>query len=319
MGNGLMAHEVASEVLRWVNVEKPTQQEMGFLEERFHFHKLDLDDCITRIQLTKIDAYKDYLFIVLHFPTSIREGIVGSSQLSIFIGRDYLVCVHQGDLLPLVDMFRKCESDLSQRDFLMGKSPGYLFYRILDALVDNLFPMLDRVMGKLEQIEDNVFDERTEAVREITELRREIATLRRILAPYRRLMGELASRVGKFTNREERRDLSAYFDDVDDHVEKIWDLLENGKETVDIYKDTDFLMSSQRTNRILSILTILFTLSIPATVVGTLYGMNVNLPGGIETGSWGLLGLYTTFLVLVTSSVLAALMLALYFRRLKWI
>jgi magnesium transporter len=311
----MAAREVSSNVLRWVNLEKPRQQEIGFLEERFHFHKLDLDDCVTRIQLTKIDAYDDYLFVVLHFPMSIRDGIVGSNQLSIFLGRDFLISVHQGDLQTLVDMFRSCENDLSQRDSLMGKSSGYLFYQILDALVDNLFPMLDRVMRKLEQIEDNVFDERTEAVREITELRREIAALRRILAPYRGLMGELASRVGKFTNE----DLSAYFDDVDDHIEKIWNLLENGKETIDIYKDTDFLISSQRTNRILSILTILFTLSIPATVTGTLYGMNINLPEGVETGGWMFLGVYTTFLVVVGSSGLVALLLALYFHRLKWI
>jgi magnesium transporter len=311
----MAAREVSSNVLRWVNLEKPRQQEIRFLEERFHFHKLDLDDCVTRIQLTKIDTYDNYLFVVLHFPTSIRDGIVGSNQLSIFLGRDFLISVHQGDLQTLVDMFQSCENDLSQRDSLMGKSSGYLFYRILDALVDNLFPMLDRVMRKLEQIEDNVFDERTEAVREITELRREIAALRRILAPYRGLMGELASRVGKFTNEN----LSAYFDDVNDHIEKIWDLLENGKETIDIYKDTDFLISSQRTNRILSILTILFTLSIPATVVGTLYGMNINLPGGVETGGLMFLGLYTTFLVVVGSSGLVALLLGLYFRRLKWI
>jgi magnesium transporter len=75
------------------------------------------------------------------------------------------------------------------------------------------------------------------------------------------------------------------------------EVLESSRETIEIYKDTDFMLNTEKTNQILAVLTILFTLSIPAAVAGTFYGMNINLPGGIETGSWDFFGMYTTLII----------------------
>jgi magnesium transporter len=104
-----------------------------------------------------------------------------------------------------------------------------------------------------------------------------------------------------------------------DHIEKVYEALEEAKETVEIYKDTDFMLSNEKTNKILAVLTILFTLSIPVTVIATFYGMNVNLPGGIETGSWMQLGPYTTMIFVIVLSSLSALLMVFYFRRLGWL
>ena len=114
-------------------------------------------------------------------------------------------------------------------------------------------------------------------------LRREITTLRRIVFPLRRTVLDLTKDAQRFS----KEDLTPYFRDVQDHIEKVYETLEEAKETVEIYKDTDFMLSTEKTNKILAVLTIVFTLSIPATVIGTFYGMNINIPGGIITGPWG--------------------------------
>lgn len=126
-------------------------------------------------------------------------------------------------------------------------------------------------------------------MREVTLLRRKIADLRRIVFPMRRVLAELAREVNRFSNT----DLTKYFSDIQDHVEKLWETLEACKETIEIYKDTHFMLSTEKSNKILAILTI------PYTVIGTIYGMNINLPGGIETGAWAFLGPYTTLIILL--------------------
>lgn len=308
--------EVNNKGVTWINIEKPSQKEISSLGERFHFHKLNLEDCLSKIQLTKIDKYEDYLFIILHFPIpSDNARGVTSSQVSIFLGKDYLVTIHEANLQPLVEIFENCRNDQVQREAIMAKSSSYILYRIIDALVDSLFPFLDKLMNKLETIEDEVFDERTGSACKLALIRREISVLRRIVAPHRRLVIDLANRVPPSASE----DLPVYFDDIKDHIEKAWEMLESSNETINIFKDTDLTLNTQRTNTVLSILTILFTLTIPATVIGTFYGMNINLPGGIETGTWTSLGPYTTLVFILAISAIASASLSWYFHRLKWV
>lgn len=307
--------EISSEGVTWINIEKPTHDVISTLGQRYSLHKLDLEDCLSKIQLTKVDQYEDYLFIILHFPVSSSNGQAFlSSQISIFLGENYLVTVHQGDLKPLMETFQTCRSDDHRRQALMNRGSGHLLYRLIDSLVDELFPTLDRVMRDLDAVEDEVFDEKIEAVRKVTVLRRKIASLRRIVSPHRRVIPELATRAQRFA----KDDLSVYFSNISDHVEKVWETLEECKETVDIYKDTDFMLNAEKTNKILAVLTILFTLSIPATVIATYYGMNIILPGGLATEPWTFFGPYTTLLFILTASTVPAILLAWYFHRLGW-
>jgi magnesium transporter len=265
-----------------------------------------------------MDKYNDYIFVILHFPTIEKKEKTSSlkvSQLSIFVGINFVVTVHQGDLKPLVEMFYLCKQSDKQRQILMGTSSGYLLHSILDLLVDDLLHILMKVVGNLDDIEDAVFDDKITVVKEISLLRRDITTLRRVVVPLKRTVSEMAKIIQRFSEE----DLTQYFDDVKDHTDKVVEILEESKETIEIYKDTDFMLNTEKTNKILAILTILFTLSIPVTTIGTFYGMNVNLPGGIQTGSWNFFGIYTTMIVIIVLSVTSALFMVWYFRRLGWI
>jgi magnesium transporter len=205
------------------------------------------------------------MFTTIHFPVMNNRGddqettAPTITQLSIFIGSNYLVTVHQGDLKPLRNIFDSCRKDKVQRDELMGtsSSSGYLLHSIIDTLVDDLFHVLRRVVGNLHDIEDDVFNEQLAIAEEISVLRRQIMVLRRAVIQLRRILIDLSAAIQKYS----AEDLTLYYDDVKDHIDKAFEILEESKETIEIYKDTDNMMSTEKTNRILSVLTILFTLS----------------------------------------------------------
>jgi len=311
---------IEGEKFSWIDLQNPHREDIEQLAQKYHFNALNIEDCMTKFELPKLDSYDDHVFLILHFPP--LDGINAMpkfSQLSIFMGSNFLVTIHQGDLTPLVEMVNACKEnfDLQRKQRLIGKSTGSLLHEIIDVLVDDLLHTVRKIDGNLEDIEDIVFDETKAAGRQISLLRREITKLRRTVYPLKKITLEVAKNLQRFSKSEE--DLTLYFDDIIDHVDKVIESLEESKETLEIYKDTDFMLSTEKSSKILSILTLIFTLSIPAAVIGQFYGMNVNLPGGIETGIWTWLGPYTTLIFVLIISAIPAFVMLLYFRRLGWI
>lgn len=307
--------EVRNNGFIWIDIIKPNRDEMKKISERFPFHELNLEDCLSKIQIPKIDRYEDHAFVILNFPTLEKERIPRSRQLAAFIGSGYLVTVHEEELRPISEIFQQCAQSDKAKQELMGRSAGYLFHSIIDALTDDLLNLVIKIVGNIQDIEDVVFDEQANAASEISYIRRQITVLRRIAIPLKRTVNEIAS---KDIRRFSEEDLTLYFDDVNDHIDKVIDTLEESKETIEIYKDTDYLHGTDRSNKILAILTIIFTLSMPVTIMSSLYGMNVDIPT-IEDASLQFLGRYTTFIVIVLLSSFIAVAMALYFHKIKWI
>jgi magnesium transporter len=298
---------VSNNKVTWIDVKNPTREKLKLLETHYSFHELNIDDCLSKIQIPKVDNYENQVFAILHFPIIDREeSIPRPTQLAIFAGPNYLITVQQELLKPLSEMFQICKTSPMQRDALMGNSPGFLLHSIIDMLVDDLLHILIKVEGNLDGIEDLVFDEKAAVAKEISMLRRDITALRRIVYPLKRTVPVISKEIQRLSEE----DLSPYFDDLNDHIDKAIEAVDESKETIDIFKDTDFMLSTEKSNKILAVLTILFTLSIPATVTATYYGMNVNLPGGIEMGPATFLGPYTTFIIiLIVSSVPVPIMM----------
>jgi magnesium transporter len=307
--------EIKNNGFVWIEISKPTRDQMKKLAERFPFHELNLEDCLSKIQIPKIDRYEDHIFVILNFPSLEKERIPRSSQLAVFIGTGYLVTIHHGELKTISEIFQQCIQSDKARQELMGRSAGYLFHSIIDALTDDLLNLVRKIVGNIEDIEDVVFDEQANAAGEISYIRRQIAVLRRIAIPLRRTLNEISA---KDIRRFSEEDLTLYFDDVNDHIDKVIDTLDESKETIEIYKDTDYLHGADRSNKILAILTIVFTLSLPITIMSSLYGMNVDIPT-IEDESLKFLGRYTTFILIVLGSSAGAVAMALYFHKIKWI
>ena len=304
----------------WVDLQNPDRNEIEKLSKQYNFNALNIEDCMTRFELPKLDSYDDHFFVILHFPPlSQKIGISRNSQLSIFVGKDFLVTIHQGDLKPLVELVETCKtnSDQQRREKILEKSSGELLHEIIDMLVDDLLHTSRKIIANLDEIEDRVFDETKPVARSIALLRREINRLRRIVNPLKKFVLEIAKNVKRFSEREDE-ELALYFDDIIDHIDKVIETLEESRETMEIYKDTDFVLSTEKTNKVLGLLTIIFTLAIPSTVIGTFYGMNVNLPGGIENNIM-VLGPHTMFIMIILASSIPAIMMFAYFKKLGWI
>jgi len=297
--------------LTWTNVTKPTQKEMDYLAKGFPFHPLDLDDCLSRKQRPKLDEYKDYLFFIFHFSVYNRETRVSThDQVAVFIGEKYLVTVHSGQLKTLVKQFRECQIDEEARKENLEFGSGFLLYRILDRATDAYFPVLDKILSLTEDVEDVVFDENVEAAQELATLRRDVITQRRIMFPSRAILVALEPKLKRFT----KMDISVYYGDLLDHMNQICDTLDEAKEVIEVYKDTDFILGTDRLNRVMRVLTVLGTILLPFVVVSSIYGMNVILPGGLAGQS----GSQATFLLLMAAMALIAAGMLLFFRRKRW-
>ena len=304
----------------WIDLQNPDREDVEKLASKYNFNELNIEDCMTKFELPKLDSYDDHFFVILQFPPLAQKiGISKNSQVSIFIGKNFLVTVHQGDLKPLVELVNICKSDLDQeiKSRLLGESSGDLLHEIIDALVDDLLHTSRKIIANLDEMEDNVFDESKPVARSIALLRREINRLRRISVPLKKFVLEIAKNVKRFSDNSDD-ELSLYFDDVIDHIDKVIETLEESRETMEIYKDTDFVLSNEKTNKVLAVLTMIFTLAIPSTVIGTFYGMNVNLPGGI-VDNFMILGPFTTFIVIILASAIPAIIMFAYFKKLGWI
>ncbi len=294
--------------LTWVNIERPTERETEYLGENYPFHPLDLDDCLSRIQRPKIDEYEDYLFLVFHFPVFNREARVTTpSQVSVFIGENYLITLHNGELKPLVKLFKECQIDEESRREHFSQGSGYLLYRIVDRLVDYCLPILSKIGDNIEKVEEDIFSTgMPKAVREISIFRRDVISFRRIIWPMRAVIGSLEAKVRRFS----KMDLEVYFGDMVDHVDKIWDGLDEYKEIIEGLNDTHDSLATNRTNEVIRMLTIIASILLPLTVVASIYGMNVPLP--FQNSSYSLVFVLFFWIAIVSGMLY-------FFRRQHWI
>src|SRR5438874_11830576 len=269
--------ELDGEGLPWVHLDSPTHVEAAALAERFGWHELDLEDVLSKRQRPQVDDYPDYLFTVLHFPAYDKAiQRLNAAELDIFLGPDYLVTLPNVELLPVTRLFRRCNEDAELREQLFSRGSGRLLYEILDDLFDYCFPILDKIGHKLDVIEDDVFEGRSEeVVRDISDVKQEIISYRKIIKPERSTLRLLERHVERFLPEE----LELYFDDIVDAAERIWDLLDNYKEVVDALEDTNESVISHRVNRVLQILTIFSVVLLPLTLISGIFGMNVKFPG----------------------------------------
>ncbi len=261
--------------MTWVNIDGPTELETEYLAKHYPFDLLVLDDCLSRIERPKIDEYRDYLFLVFHFPIFRKEvRITSRSQLSVFIGDNYLVTLHKGELKPLVKLFKECQLEEEARQEYLSRGSGQLLYQIIDRLVDYCFPILSRIVANIEDIENSIFDIKGGSIRELSMLRRDVIAFRRIIWPMRAVIASLEPKIRRFT----KLDMEVYFGDTVDHVDRIWDALDEYKEVIEGLSDTHDSLASNDTNQAMRTLTVIATVLLPITVVASIYGMNIPLP-----------------------------------------
>jgi magnesium transporter len=294
--------------LRWINIERPRQIDRAWLEERFEFHPLDYEDVFSRNQRPKVDEYDEYLFIVLHFPRYDKQvGRLNAAEVDLFVGPDYLITIPNEPLQPIEYLFERCRTSEELREQLFSKGAGYLLYKIVDDLVDSSFPMLRKIGNKLERIEEEIFEGNSaEVVRDISNVKQEIINFRKIVRPQRSAFQDLERNKARYM----AEDLDIYFEDINDASERVWDMLENYKEVVEALEGTNEAQIAHRTNETFRVLTAISVIVLPLTLIASIWGMNVHVPGEQDT---------TAFWAILVAMFTLLCGMAYYFRRRGWL
>jgi magnesium transporter len=275
--------------IRWIDVVGQDDRCANLLDVRFHFHPLTLEDLKHFDQRPKLEEYSGYLFIVMHgFRPSDREGAdkteVEPVELHAFLGNGYLVTAHAEELTPLVSVWKRLLHDPAAA----RRGADFIYYLIVDAIVDANFHLLDDLSDALDDIEDGVLNraERRDLAH-IFRLKKALVVLRRILSPQRDVFAMLAKRGHELVKDQ----TSLYFRDVYDHLTRIYESIDTARDLLGNALDAYLSMVAQRTNEIMKRLTILSAVFLPLTFLTGFFGQNFQgMPFGDNALMWAAFG-----------------------------
>jgi magnesium transporter len=294
-----------SDVTFWVDLAAPTPEEAAILRNVFQFHELAIEDSMSESHHPKVESYGSFLYVILHgIDFEAAKHSFATHDTDFFVGPNYLVTVHDGTSRSIAGMRDIC----ARNEHVLEDGPVGLLHRIVDAMVDNYNPEVEKLADRLERIEQRVFDEpNADLVKPILGLKREVTSMRRVLLPQRDVVGRLARREFAVIGEQ----VSYRFRDVYDHVVRLTDESMLFHDRLSSLLDAHLTSVSTRLNQVMKVLTIIATIFMPLTVLTGMWGMNVDLPvfpGGAALQFWWVVG---------TMLALAGVMLWL-FRLRRW-
>ena len=265
--------------MEWHDLRDPNDPELDRLAERHRLHSLHIEDCRHRGQNAKIEEEENYLFAVLK-PVEINpDGSLEFSDLDLFLGRDFLITVQESECRPARQALEKLRANAAQQ------RPDILFYKIADAIVDSYLPVLDQQDETCDALQDEVLERPSPAALDrIFSAKRNLIELRRVLANTRDVMSHLQRTRSDLI----AQDLWPFLRDVYDHVARALDTVEVQRDILSGALEIYLSSVSQRTNQVVKVLTVLGTITLPALLVTSFYGMNLRgLPwGDAPQGAW---------------------------------
>ena len=261
-----------SGVVVWADMDRPTPEESRILTNVFRFHELAVEDAVAEILHPKVESYGDYLYLILHgIDFNPREHRFRTQDVDFFLGPNYLVTVHPG----VSRSIGKVGDAVARNARVLAEGPAALLHRIVDTMVDNYRPEVDKLQDRLDRLEKEVFEQpRAQLARRILDFKRDVASLRRVVNPQRDVVARLARREFPFISEQ----LSYRFRDVHDHLVRLSDEAMFFQDRITSLLDAHLSTVSNQLNGVMKILTVIATIFMPLTFITGLYGMNVDLP-----------------------------------------
>lgn len=307
----LAAHRPEWSAVRWINVEGIGDLAViEALSRKYHLHPLAIEDVLHLGQRPKLDSYDasgEYqarIFVVTRV-LSLVDGKLRAEQISIFLGHRTVLTFQEdpGDIWdPIRQRLATRGSRLSQQD------ASFLVYSLLDAVVDHVFPILEKYGDRLDELEETLLEGPDRAaVEEVHRLKRELLTVRHAVWPMREviagLMRESHECLGEMTR--------LYLRDLNDHVTQIIEVVEAYREIVRGLVETYMTAVSVRTNEVMKVLTIVGTVFIPLTFLAGVYGMNFHRMPELVAW-WGYPGFWGVCVAVAAGMIV-------WFRRRGWL
>ncbi len=257
-------------LLLWVDLDNPTAEETKFvLESVFQFHPLAIEDCVQPNSLPKVEDYEDYLFIVTHAVDFTRTEKFNTTELDLFLGKDYVVTFHTAPLRSVTTLIDRMVKNVGPGP----RGPDRIAHSLVDLIVDNYVPVLDELRTELEELEENVLARdsgQQTLVNELLHVRGDFTRLRTIVRPQRDVIDRLARGDSKLI----RAQLLPYFRDLRDNLARLEDTAASYHERLMMAFDIYLNKAAFEANEGIKFLTALTAVTLPAVLVGGWYGMN---------------------------------------------
>lgn len=285
----------------WIDIADPDEAALAAVSERIPLPPLAVEDCLHFPQRPKLDTYRDLSFAIWLLPQMVTDDGIVSHEIDMFLGEEHLVTVHSADVPALSRV-------IDHADAYLARGVEWTVHAILDAAVDEVFPIVDAVADDLEELEDLILaDARPEHLQRLYAAKRTLVALRRIVSPERDVVRSLA-RLEAFVEP----DAYMYFDDIGDHLARLGDAVETYRDVANGAMDLYLSAQSNRMNGIMKQLTVVATIFMPLTLVSGIYGMNV------VRGMWPPADAAWSFAVIMAAMSVIAVWMVLFFRRKDW-
>jgi magnesium transporter len=290
----------------WLDIENPGDDDYELLEKTFGFHPLTLEDIRHQNQRPKVEEYPGYAFVVL-FTAELDGKRVQIREHHLYLSPQYLVSVH----LEPSDPLNRLRERIKANPDLTRRSLPFLFYLVVDQLVDALFPVLEQLDDATDELEDRIIDQPdTAALTELSDLKRAVVDLRKVLGAQRDVFQRLTTRaVGDPGDKE----MSIYYRDVYDHLVRQYETVDSLRDLLTSAMDVYLSTVSNRLNLRITRLTVFATLFLPLTFITGFFGMNFAWLVAHIAPAW-------TFWLLAVGVMLGTTGLQLlYYRRRGWL
>ncbi|MDQ6892943.1 MAG: magnesium transporter CorA family protein [Acidobacteriota bacterium] len=244
--------------------QSPTDSELASLQRELNLHPLAIDDVQHRHQRPKIDVYPDHYFLVFYRITSAGKSI-SIEEIDLFIGPHFLILCHEGEVPLLTEVFERFSRLTGEHDV------SGLLYELLDAFVDEYFPVMDGLADRTEAVEASVFEEFEKSrLAELLDLKKDLALLRRVIAPERDAVNVLLRRDPPVLDVAR----IFYFQDVYDHLIRITDSIDTYRELLTGSLDAFLSVENNRLSEVVRRLTLISTIFLPLSFITGFFGMN---------------------------------------------
>lgn len=307
------AYRAAGDKL-WIDIQgRPGQHLLDTLERCFGLHPLALEDVVHTGQRAKLEDYDTHLFVVLRSSFRAMQQRLRIGQISLFLGKDFVISVHDGSEDLFAPVRQRLENGAGDR--IRSSGCDYLFYALIDLVVDRGFPILETYADELEELERVIIRNPREhaLIDRIHEARRELLFLRRALWSQREAVGDLLRHDHPLIERPTR----VYLRDCHDHANHLLELAESYRDMSDAVLELLFGALNVQMNDVMRVLTMIATVFIPLSFVAGVYGMNFDR----AVSSWNMpeLGWRYGYPVVMLLLGLIGVGMLLYFKRKRWL
>lgn len=293
---------------RWIYGDRPSQAELKSLAENYNIHPVVVEELSHPTLRPKVDRFSKFLYLILHFPV-FKEHIKTSlgAEIDFIIGKDFLITISYEENVALAGFFSELGKNKDELERLFNSGAEMIFYQLLSRLYDFALRELDHIKLKIDAIDAGLAAREDEAtIQEIFFLRRDILNFRRAIKPHETVVNSLESHGTAFFGETMR----PYFKDIIGEYYKVWNMLENHKETVETLYDTNISFLSMRSNEIMKRLTLMAFVTFPLTLIAAILSMNIT-PNSFFGSPYD-------FLIVFAIIAVSILGMLLFFKHRKW-